>query len=122
MIPDLFYQPACLLNAENLPLGSRQAGQVVHHVELPPWANGSPDEFIRIHRCALPCTPFPYGLLFVGCAAVFLIIFLCAFPQLALPDSAMNATAKQDVRCNHGSILSCHHAQKAWTPSFRIDR
>jgi Beige/BEACH domain len=53
MIPDLFCQPACLTNREGLELGQRQAGGSVGDVVLPPWAKGSPDEFIRIHRCVL---------------------------------------------------------------------
>ena len=52
MVPELFYQPACLVNREALQLGERQAGGTVGDVELPPWAHGSADEFIRIHRCA----------------------------------------------------------------------
>ena len=53
MVPELFYQPACLRNDAALPLGTRQAGQAVGDVELPPWAHGCPHEFIRIHRCAV---------------------------------------------------------------------
>ena len=58
LVPELFYQPACLRNQEGLKLGSRQAGGSVGDVELPPWARGSADEFVRIHRCLL----FPSGI------------------------------------------------------------
>lgn len=53
MIPEFFYCAAALRNSEGLQLGMRQDGSLVGDVALPPWANGSADEFIRIHRCAL---------------------------------------------------------------------
>ncbi len=34
-------------------LGARQNGVVLDDVVLPPWANGSCDDFVRIHRQAL---------------------------------------------------------------------
>ena len=45
--------PDFLRNDNALPLGTRQDGRCVHDVELPPWAQGSADDFIRIHRAAL---------------------------------------------------------------------
>lgn len=59
LTPEFFYLPSCLLNINGLDLGTRQplpgcdAGRVVNHVELPPWANGDPWRFIRIQRQAL---------------------------------------------------------------------
>jgi hypothetical protein len=47
-MPDLF------VNANRLSLGTRQkSGKLVDDVELPPWAHGSPDEFVRKMRMAL---------------------------------------------------------------------
>jgi hypothetical protein len=42
-----------LLNANQLPLGTLQSGAAVGDVLLPPWAQGSAHEFIRLHRRAL---------------------------------------------------------------------
>ncbi|KAH9070044.1 hypothetical protein Ae201684P_002416 [Aphanomyces euteiches] len=53
LIPEFFYLPDFLTNSHNDPLGVKQNGDVVHHVELPPWAKNSPEEFIRLHRLAL---------------------------------------------------------------------
>ncbi|ETW02525.1 hypothetical protein, variant 7 [Aphanomyces invadans] len=53
LIPEFFYLPDFLVNSSSDPLGTKQNGEVVHHVELPPWANDSPEEFIRLHRLAL---------------------------------------------------------------------
>ncbi|KAH3762823.1 WDFY3 protein [Pelomyxa schiedti] len=53
LIPEFFYLPEFLENINNFNLGVRQNGERVTHVELPNWANGSPREFIRLHRKAL---------------------------------------------------------------------
>lgn len=53
LIPELFYLPDIFCNSSNLPLGTRQDGEVVSHVVLPPWCKGSPSEFVRLHRAAL---------------------------------------------------------------------
>ena len=52
LIPQLFYLPEIFQNTEHFNFGSRQNGQPVEDVELPPWA---PDArlFIKIHRQAL---------------------------------------------------------------------
>ena len=48
-----------LHNTNGVYFGTRQGKKgadgtgVVDNVELPPWANGRPEEFIRIHRAAL---------------------------------------------------------------------
>ena len=44
LIPEFFYFPEFLRNRSGLPL---------EDVTLPPWANGSPETFIRMHRMAL---------------------------------------------------------------------
>lgn len=54
MVPEFYYNAAFLCNAEGLDLGRTHSGTAVDDVELPRWAAGSPDEFIRIHRCATP--------------------------------------------------------------------
>ncbi|KAF0685030.1 Aste57867_23059 [Aphanomyces stellatus] len=53
LIPEFFYLPDFLTNSSTEPLGTKQNGDVVHHVHLPPWAKNSPEEFIRLHRLAL---------------------------------------------------------------------
>jgi hypothetical protein len=54
-VPEFFYLPDFLVNVNGLPLGTRQDGRVVGDVELPPWARGSPREFVMMHRRALEC-------------------------------------------------------------------
>lgn len=53
LIPELFYLPDIFSNSSNLPLGTRQDGETVSHVVLPPWCKGSASEFVRLHRAAL---------------------------------------------------------------------
>jgi len=53
LIPELFYFPQMLSNGNKLDLGRRQDGRPVNDVLLPPWAHGSPREFVRLHRLAL---------------------------------------------------------------------
>lgn len=54
MIPEMFYLPEMLKNVNNFPFGTRQ-DQInpISDVDLPPWAKGSPINFIRKHRQAL---------------------------------------------------------------------
>ena len=52
LIPELYYLPDVLLNRNRCPLGTRQDGQSVDDVILPPWAKDAPD-FIAKHRAAL---------------------------------------------------------------------
>ena len=40
-------------NNSRLALGAKQGGKPVGDVELPPWAEGSPEEFVRVMRAAL---------------------------------------------------------------------
>ncbi|KAM9727627.1 WD repeat- and FYVE domain-containing protein 4 isoform 2-T2 [Menidia menidia] len=53
LIPEFFYLPDFLLNSNNIQLGCMEDGTALGDVELPPWAKGDPQEFIRIHREAL---------------------------------------------------------------------
>lgn len=51
--PEFFLSPDFLRNAAHgTELGTRQAGEIVDDVVLPPWA-ATPEEFVRIHRAAL---------------------------------------------------------------------
>ncbi|XP_059215445.1 WD repeat- and FYVE domain-containing protein 4 [Centropristis striata] len=53
LIPEFFYLPDFLLNSNHIQLGFMEDGTALGDVELPPWAKGDPQEFIRIHREAL---------------------------------------------------------------------
>ncbi|XP_047198145.1 WD repeat- and FYVE domain-containing protein 4 isoform X2 [Hippoglossus stenolepis] len=53
LIPEFFYLSDFLLNSNNMQLGCMEDGTALGDVELPPWAKGDPQEFIRIHREAL---------------------------------------------------------------------
>lgn len=53
LTPEFFCDPSFLRNLNGYELGTRHDGQVVGDVQLPPWANGSPEEFVRLHRAAL---------------------------------------------------------------------
>ncbi|XP_073999314.1 A kinase anchor protein rugose isoform X3 [Rhodnius prolixus] len=52
LIPELFFLPEMLTNANQYKLGQQEDGTCVGNVELPPWAS-TPEEFIRINRMAL---------------------------------------------------------------------
>ena len=53
LIPEFFYFPDFLRNSNGFDLGTKQNGEVLGDVILPPWAHGSPEEFVRINREAL---------------------------------------------------------------------
>ncbi|KAF4142901.1 WD domain G-beta repeat domain-containing protein [Phytophthora infestans] len=53
LIPEFYYLPEFLENVNACVFGTSQTGVVVGDVELPPWANGSPTEFVRLNRAAL---------------------------------------------------------------------
>ncbi|XP_024543043.1 protein SPIRRIG [Selaginella moellendorffii] len=53
LVPEFFYLPEFLENKFDLDLGTKQSGEKVDDVVLPPWAKGSAREFIRKHREAL---------------------------------------------------------------------
>nr|NP_608968.2 blue cheese [Drosophila melanogaster]AAF52302.4 blue cheese [Drosophila melanogaster] len=55
LIPEFFYLPEFLSNFNNFDLGTKQNGETLNHVILPPWAKHDPREFIRLHRSALEC-------------------------------------------------------------------
>ena len=50
LIPEFFYFPEFLENRDMFDFGKTQSGKVVHHVILPPWADGDPRKFVRINR------------------------------------------------------------------------
>jgi hypothetical protein len=49
LIPELFYLPELLVNANQYQMGQTEENVTVSDVILPRWAS-SPEEFIRIHR------------------------------------------------------------------------
>ncbi|XP_035753252.1 WD repeat- and FYVE domain-containing protein 4 [Egretta garzetta] len=53
LIPEFFYLPEFLTNANHFELGCMQDGTVLGDVQLPPWADGDPYKFILLHRQAL---------------------------------------------------------------------
>jgi WD40 repeat protein len=53
LVPELFTCPEILVNTNNFPLGETQTKKSISNVKLPPWANGSPHEFVRLNRLAL---------------------------------------------------------------------
>jgi hypothetical protein len=53
LIPELFTSPEIFQNCNRFNFGKTQEGKVVDNVDLPPWANGCPHKFIRLHRLAL---------------------------------------------------------------------
>ena len=53
LIPEFFSSPEIFTNTNSFPLGKTQAKISIDNVKLPPWAKGSPHEFVRIHRLAL---------------------------------------------------------------------
>lgn len=53
LIPEFFYMPEFLVNSNSYHLGVKQDGEPIGDVGLPPWAKGSPEEFIRRNREAL---------------------------------------------------------------------
>ncbi|XP_050379175.1 BEACH domain-containing protein B isoform X2 [Argentina anserina] len=53
LIPEFFYMPEFLLNSNSYHLGVKQDGEPIGDVCLPPWAKGSPEEFVNKNREAL---------------------------------------------------------------------
>ncbi|KAG9440194.1 hypothetical protein H6P81_020359 [Aristolochia fimbriata] len=53
LIPEFFYMPEFLVNSNSYHLGVKQDGDPLGDVTLPPWAKGSPEEFIHKNREAL---------------------------------------------------------------------
>lgn len=50
LIPEFFYLPEFLANQNKFDFGTKQNGEVLGDVVLPPWAKNDPREFIRLHR------------------------------------------------------------------------
>ena len=53
LIPEYFYNPDILVNSNHVDFGTTSKGIQLNDVVLPPWADGSPEQFIRIQRNAL---------------------------------------------------------------------
>jgi hypothetical protein len=53
LTPEFFYLPEFLVNSNRFDLGTKQGGERLDDVILPPWAKGDPTHFIRVHRAAL---------------------------------------------------------------------
>jgi len=53
LTPEWYCHPAFLRNSNQFKLGTSQEGELLGDVQLPPWANGSPEKFIEVMRCAL---------------------------------------------------------------------
>jgi hypothetical protein len=53
LTPEFFYMPEFLENLNKYHFGVKQDGEPLGNVGLPPWAKGSPEEFIHINREAL---------------------------------------------------------------------
>ncbi len=50
LIPEFFYLPEFLGNTNSFDLGTKQSGESLGNIVLPPWSKGDPNEFIRVHR------------------------------------------------------------------------
>lgn len=46
----MYCDPACCMYYIHISIGCMEDGTTLGDVELPPWAKGDPQEFIRIHR------------------------------------------------------------------------
>ncbi|KAK9080847.1 hypothetical protein SSX86_000606 [Deinandra increscens subsp. villosa] len=53
LVPEFFYMPEFLVNSNSYHFGVKQDGEPLDDVGLPPWAKGSPEEFVSINREAL---------------------------------------------------------------------
>jgi len=53
LIPEFYYMPEFLRNANELRMGTRQDGMALGDVVLPPWAQDSPERFVHLMREAL---------------------------------------------------------------------
>jgi len=53
LIPEFYYCPEFLVNANKFNFGSTQKDVEIQDVVLPRWANGDPHEFVKKHREAL---------------------------------------------------------------------
>ncbi|KDD72785.1 Beige/BEACH domain-containing protein, partial [Helicosporidium sp. ATCC 50920] len=114
LVPEFFCQPEFLRNAGKHALGVRQDGAALGDVELPPWANGSPEEFVRLHRRALESEAVSRGLhlwidLIFGwrqrgrpaeeaCNAFFYLTYEGAVDLEALTDPMQRAAVEDQIR------------------------
>ena len=62
LIPEFYCQPAFLRNMNGFSFGATQDQREVNDVQLPPWANGSTEEFVQVMRSALESEVVSAGL------------------------------------------------------------
>jgi len=53
LVPEFYTNPEFLRNLAGYDLGTKQNGEELGDVVLPPWANGSPEQFVQMNRIAL---------------------------------------------------------------------
>ena len=53
LTPEFFYSAEFLKNSNNFNFGEIKPGSKINDVELPPWCNNDPGQFVRINRKAL---------------------------------------------------------------------
>lgn len=53
LIPEFFYLPDFLVNKNKFLFGTKQTGELINDVFLPPWAHGDSRLFVQINREAL---------------------------------------------------------------------
>jgi hypothetical protein len=53
LTPEWYCNPSFLKNTNGFKLGTSQDGESLGDVILPPWAQGSPEKFVEVQRCAL---------------------------------------------------------------------
>merc|ERR1711951_48605 len=54
LIPEFYFDTIFLQNKQGLELGTKQTtNEVVSDVKLPPWANNSAEQFVKVMRDAL---------------------------------------------------------------------
>ncbi|KAJ3413074.1 hypothetical protein HDV05_008528, partial [Chytridiales sp. JEL 0842] len=53
LIPEFFYLPDMFENSNRFSFGTKQTGEIIDNVILPPWAKGDPRYFVQQHREAL---------------------------------------------------------------------
>jgi hypothetical protein len=52
-IPELFYMPELIRDVNGVDFGNKADDTPLRDVQLPPWAEDSPERFIALHREAL---------------------------------------------------------------------
>ncbi|RHY32288.1 hypothetical protein DYB32_002703 [Aphanomyces invadans] len=111
LIPEFFFLPEFLVNANHFDLGTTQNGDAVRDVLLPPWARNDPREFIRLHRRAIEAyvkwhTPLAPPLVSIGKEYVYLKKAHAA-QVLDEPVGDVKVTADNKVRHRHEDAVTC---------------